>query len=91
MKYYFLLVILAIVVVVGACCQNVNPTQKEQAKPEPVTSIEPVTSTEAATEDEPLLLLDDEPLLLLDDEPDEDLSSSGPMADNSRCFVCHVN
>jgi hypothetical protein len=90
MKYYFLAVILTAVVVVGACCQNVKSTHKEQAKPEPVTSIESVTSTEVATEDEPLLLLDDEPLLLLDDEPSEDLSS-GPMADNSRCFVCHVN
>ena len=90
MKYYFLIVILAAVVIVGACCQNVKLTQKEQAKPEPETSIEPVTSTEATTEEEPLLLLDDEPLLLLDDEPDEGLSSES-MADNSRCFVCHVN
>jgi hypothetical protein len=90
MKYYFLIVILAVVVFVGACCQNVKSTQKEQAKPEPVTNIEPVTSTEVATEDEPLLLLDDEPLLLLDDESDEGLSSES-MADNSRCFVCHVN
>ena len=41
------------------------------------------------TNDEPLLL-DDEPLLLLDDEPGpEQLHDSG--ADNSRCFVCHVN
>ena len=98
MKYYFLIVIIAAVVFVGACCQNVKSTQKEQAKPEPVTNIEHVTSTEVATEDEPLLLLDDEPLLLLDDEPllllddepDEGLSSES-MADNSRCFVCHVN
>ena len=90
MKYFFAMLILAALVIAGSCCQNVKSTQKEQAKPEPVTSIEPVTSTEAATEDEPLFLLDDEPLLLLDDEPDES-SSSGPMADNSRCFVCHVN
>lgn len=90
MKYYFLIVIIAVVVFVGACCQNVKSTQKEQAKPEPVPGIEPVTSTEVATEDEPLLLLDDEPLLLLDDESDEELSSES-MADNSRCFVCHVN
>ncbi len=53
-------------------------------------------------DDEPLLL-DDEPLLL-DDEPllldDEPLlldngpnasSSGGPVADNSRCYVCHIN
>jgi len=98
MKYYFLIVILAAIVIVGACCESVNSTQKEQAKPEPAADIKPVTSAEVATEeeplllldDEPLLLLDDEPLLLLDDEPEEDLSSE-PMADNSRCFVCHVN
>ena len=90
MKYFFLIVILAAVVFVGACCQNVKSTQKEQAKPEPASGIESLTSTEAVTEDEPLLLLDDEPLLLLDDEPGEDLSSES-MADNSRCFVCHIN
>ncbi|MBN2127872.1 MAG: cytochrome c3 family protein [Sedimentisphaerales bacterium] len=35
------------------------------------------------------LLLDDEPLLLLDDPADD--ASNGAGADNSRCFVCHVN
>jgi len=98
MKYYFLIVILTAAVIVGACCQNVKLTQKEQAKPKSVPDIKPAISEEAATEDEPLLLLDDEPLLLLDDEPllllddeqDEDLSSES-IADNSRCFVCHVN
>ena len=29
------------------------------------------------------------PLLLLDDEQDE--AAAGPMADNDRCFVCHIN
>jgi len=90
MKYYFLIVILAAVVVVGSCCQNVKSTQKEQTNPESAAGREPVAVTEVVTEDEPLLLLDDEPLLLLDDEPDEDFSSES-MADNSRCFVCHVN
>jgi hypothetical protein len=32
----------------------------------------------------------DEALLLLDDEPQVD-QSDGPQADNSRCFVCHIN
>lgn len=41
------------------------------------------------TEGEPLLLLDDEaPLLLLSDDG---TAPESPMADNSRCFVCHVN
>jgi len=90
MKYYFLIVTLAAVVIVGACCQNVKLTQKEQAEPEPMTSTEPIKTEEVVKEDEPLLLLDDEPLLLLDDETDKGLSSES-MADNSRCFVCHVN
>jgi hypothetical protein len=30
------------------------------------------------------------PLLLLEDEPTGE-ASNGPAADNSRCFVCHVN
>lgn len=36
---------------------------------------------------EPLLLLNDEAPLLLDDEE----GAGGPVADNSRCFVCHLN
>jgi len=35
---------------------------------------------------------DEEPLLLLDEpEATAGNDSAGPMADNSRCFVCHVN
>ena len=90
MKYYFAMLILAAILVAGSCCQQVKSTQKEQTNPESTTGLESVTATEVALEDEPLLLLDDEPLLLLDDEQGEDLSSES-MADNSRCFVCHVN
>ncbi len=49
-----------------------------------------------SAKDEAPLLLDDEPLLL-DDEPllltDDPASSEKPRkgADNSRCFVCHIN
>jgi len=45
---------------------------------------------EPEAKNEAPLLLNDEPLLLLDDEPDAG-QSDGPQADNSRCFVCHVN
>ena len=34
---------------------------------------------------------DDEPLLLLDAGEEESRPPTGPMADNSRCFVCHLN
>ena len=97
MKYYFLMLILAAVAVAGMGCEQVKSAQKEQTNPEPAASRQAVTAPEAVTDDEPLLLddeplllLDDEPLLLLDDDPDED-SSTESMADNSRCFVCHIN
>ncbi|MBN1845580.1 MAG: hypothetical protein JW810_07845 [Sedimentisphaerales bacterium] len=36
---------------------------------------------------------EEEPLLLLDDEGDSELfdQANGPAADNSRCYVCHIN
>jgi len=89
MKYYFSALLLAAVAVAGTGCEQVKSAQKEQKNPEPTATRQTVTAPEAATDDEPLLL-DDEPLLLLDDGPDED-SSNGSMADNSRCFVCHIN
>jgi len=96
MKYYFLTFILTAVAVAGTGCEQVKSTQKEQINPEPAVGPETVAAPEAETHDEPLLLddepllLDDEPLLLLDDGPDED-STTDLMADNSRCFVCHIN
>ena len=37
--------------------------------------------------DTPLLLLDDEPLLL----DENGMEGNTPIADNSRCHVCHIN
>jgi len=103
MKYCFLILLLAAVTVAGTGCEQVKSAQKEQANPEPAAGPEIVAAPDAETdaeplllEDEPLLLedepllLEDEPPLLLDDGPDED-SSTESMADNSRCFVCHIN
>lgn len=56
-----------------------------------------VSCKEQARQEPPLLLdeqVDQEPLLLLEDSnngdenPDTD---TGPLADNSRCYVCHIN
>jgi hypothetical protein len=41
-------------------------------------------TAEQAVEEEPLLLLDEV-------EPSEAGEVSGPVADNSRCYVCHTN
>lgn len=96
MKYYFLTFILAAVTVAGMSCEQVKSVQKEKTNQKPAAGTETVAVPEAETDDKPLLLedepllLDDEPLLLLDDVPDED-SSTESMADNSRCFVCHIN
>ena len=63
-------------------CERVATTWPSQVKPvqadrpEPV-AIEPPKPAEQAP-------------LLLEDEPTAE-ASSGPVADNSRCFVCHVN
>ena len=88
MKYYFLTLILAAVAVAGTGCKQVDFAQKKQTNPEPAASQQTVAAPKAVTDDEPLLL-DDEPLLL-DDEPGE-ASYTGSMADNNRCFVCHIN
>jgi len=90
MRYCFLMLILAAVAVAGIGCGEINGKQKPATSARPRTNQETAASQEATSDDEPLLLLDDEPLLLLDDGPDVD-PSAGPMADNSRCHVCHIN
>lgn len=55
-----------------------------------------VSCKEQTSQEPPLLLaeqVDQEPLLLLEDsEGDENPGlATGPVADNSRCFVCHIN
>ncbi len=83
MRYCLLTLVLAAAVVAGTGCVQIKVEQKSK------TSTEPEVGSEPVTDDEPLLL-DDEPLLLLDDGPDVDLSA-GSGADNSRCYVCHMN
>jgi hypothetical protein len=80
MKYY-LLVFLVFSVVVAGCRQEANACAKtEFAHP---------TNPPEAKEQAPLLL-EDEPPLLLGGEPNTS-QPDGPQADNSRCFVCHIN
>ncbi len=77
MKYCFLMLVLAAVVAAGTGCEQMEAKQKPDTNTEPRTSQEPIT--------------DDEPLLLLDDSEEEFVPPTGSIADNSRCFVCHVN
>ena len=84
MRFFLSLFALAAVVFGGIGCEQAEDVDKPQ------TSVESGAGRQLATDDEPPLLLDDEPLLLLDDEPDVEQSQESG-ADNSRCFVCHVN
>ena len=91
MKQYFTMLILSAVLFAGIGCELPNSTQKKQTNIKTPANTESTIATEVMTDDEsPLLLDDDGPLFLLDDEPEEN-SSSESMADNSRCFVCHIN
>ncbi len=77
MKYSFLMVVLAAAIAVGTGCEQMEVKQK------PDTNTESTSSQESIT--------DEEPLLLLDDSEEELVQPTGPVADNSRCFVCHIN
>jgi hypothetical protein len=80
MKYYLLVFLATCIVVAGCYQENNTSTKAEVAHP---------ASPPEAKEQAPLLL-DDESPLLLDDEPNTN-QPDGPQADNSRCFVCHIN
>ena len=76
MRYCLLLLILAAIALSPVACRQGQPRKAPQTKIEPKIAEKPPVEAE--------------PLLLLDDEPAEN-QNKGPMADNSRCFVCHIN
>ena len=80
------LIVAAAVVVAG--CDTSGNEGSPQTDGNKVNLPGPSNSKEEAP-----LLLDDEPLLLLDDGGGLDNlpTPTGPVADNSRCFVCHIN
>ena len=84
MRYFRLIFTLALAAIVVSGCEQ----QEIRNNPQTAVENEPVQGQTA--DDESPLLLDDEPLLLLEDEPDA-LSADESGADNSRCFVCHIN
>lgn len=83
MKYCLLAFALAAVAVAGSCCEQPESAQKPRVSPEPEKELAKGSKQESP------LLLDDEPLLLDDDTGGD--GPAGPAADNSRCFVCHMN
>lgn len=84
MKYYVFAFVLAAACVLGIGCEQGEKVET------PKVSNESVAELAEAKKEEAPLLLDDEPLLLLDDDEGIELSDA-PQADNSRCFVCHIN
>jgi hypothetical protein len=84
MKCCLLVFTLVAISVVAACCDSPQVIEKPQINSEPQKDYAKVTNNESP------LLLEDEPLLLLDDDEGSQ-GSNGPEADNSRCFVCHIN
>ncbi len=77
MKYRLLFFVLAGAIVVGTGCEQMEAKQKHDRNTESSYSQKTIT--------------DEEPLLLLDDSEEELVQPTGAVADNSRCFVCHVN
>ena len=57
-----------------------------------VTIVVAIVACEQQVKEEPPLLLEEQPLLL-EDPPLllEEEEETGPVADNSRCHVCHIN
>ncbi|MHC4745159.1 MAG: multiheme c-type cytochrome [Planctomycetota bacterium] len=87
MKYCLLALVAAMLIATAiSCC----PCCSEK----PCTA-NSSTAKEPDKKDVPLLLEDDAPLLLEDDAPllldDPADHGDADMADNSRCFVCHIN
>lgn len=89
-KYCLLAVALAAVAIVMAGCETTREPLEVAVSRESPAPDEPQINPSANADDEPPLLLDDEPLLLLDDGPDASTATEEG-ADNSRCFVCHLN
>lgn len=91
MKKNLLVFLLMAVCITTIGCEQVKKVREPRAGAETVAEVTGEEEAPLLLEDEPLLLLEDEepPLLLGDDSKGE--QSEGPQADNSRCFVCHVN
>lgn len=87
MRYVLLTGVSVLAVVLVVACEQ----QAKRSSPSgPEVAKEAEEADASVGEEEPLRLEDEEPPLLLDDG-DEAAPPKGPVADNSRCFVCHLN
>jgi hypothetical protein len=74
--------IFVIVMLPAAGCQRTGTVSQPGTDTGPAADSKPVTAASARPAEEPPLLLEDE---------SKDGTSGESAADNSRCFVCHVN
>ncbi|NIW97900.1 MAG: hypothetical protein GWN13_06585 [Phycisphaerae bacterium] len=83
-NFLWIFVLVMMVISIVACEKQVQVKEKQEEPP--VVKEKPVVVEEKpkVVEEKPLLL-EDPPLLLEDEE------ETGPVADNSRCHVCHIN
>jgi len=87
MRYALLIGGSALAVVLLVACER---QARHSSTHGPDANQEAEAAAPSGGDEEPLLLLDDEPPLLLDDGAEEK-PPKGPVADNSRCYVCHLN
>ncbi|MBN2270913.1 MAG: hypothetical protein JXN61_09885 [Sedimentisphaerales bacterium] len=80
MRHILLLLATTVLILASPGCEK-NQSDNE-------TQIDATTVKESPKNEKPLLLDDEHPLLL--DDPAAGLAVAD-MADNSRCFVCHIN
>ncbi|MBN2136681.1 MAG: hypothetical protein JW720_02635 [Sedimentisphaerales bacterium] len=80
MRYSLFLFVIAALILPSAGCKPCCSGKETQVDP---------TAVKDSAKGQAPLLLDDEPLLL-DDAPENEIDIQHG-ADNSRCFVCHIN
>jgi len=90
MRYFFSLFALAAAIAAGMGCEKIKADQATATNEPATVSSTSTASQKSAAQTQPTPPKKDEPLLLLDNGP-QDKPSTGPVADNSRCHVCHLN
>ncbi len=85
-QFALILSVLSGLVLVSVSCRQQTTDRVPQADEDP-----PVLLEEPQKQPTRRSKKDETELLLLLEEPDEAFSAAGPMADNSRCHVCHMN
>ena len=88
MRYALLIGVSALAAVLVVACERQETSLSRHQRQVGEAS---QTGNTSGGDEEPLLLLDDEPPLLLDDGGEASATPKGPVADNSRCHVCHLD